>query len=62
MASVALILAMHISIVPLFTPQVGIGEDGQQTIVQSVQWQSVVQDRQAQVPDGGLVRWIWNWK
>ena len=57
MAPLALILALHLSIVPVFMPSVGIGEHGQEIISNAAQWSAVVQDQRAQIPDGAVFEW-----
>jgi len=44
MAPLALILALHLSIVPAFLPSISIGEHGQEIISNAIRWSAVVQD------------------
>ncbi|MHB1266440.1 MAG: hypothetical protein ACYCY2_02415 [Acidithiobacillus ferriphilus] len=60
MAPLALIL-LHLSIVPVFMPSVGIGEHGQEIISNAIQWSAVVQDHRAQIPDGAELQWRVRW-
>lgn len=61
MAISALILALHLSIVPTFIPSVGIGEHGQEIISRAANWSALVDHKEAQVPDGALVEWRLTW-
>lgn len=62
MASVALILALHLSIVPVFMPQINIGEHGQEIIGNNPNWSTLVEHGQAQVPDGAVIEWRYAWR
>ena len=61
MAPLALIL-LHLSIVPLFLPQVGIGEHGQEIIGNAANWSALAEHGHEQVPDGAVIEWreAWN--
>ncbi len=61
MAPLALILALHLSIVPTFIPSVGIGEHGQQQISDAANWSALVEHKEAQIPDGGMLEWKMEW-
>ena len=57
MAPLALILALHLSIVPTFLPSVGIGEHGQHEISNAANWSALVERKEYQIPDGGMIVW-----
>ena len=61
MAPLALIL-LHLSIVPVFMPSVGIGAHGQEIISNAIRWSAVVQDQRAQIPVGALLERTWRVK
>ena len=60
MAPLALIL-LHLSIVPVFMPSVGIGEHGQEIISRAANWSALVEHGHGQVPDGVIVEWRKSW-
>ena len=60
MAAIALIL-LHLSIVPTFTPSVGIGEHGQEIISRAANWSALVEHGYEQVPDGAVIEWRKSW-
>jgi len=61
MAPLALIL-LHLSIVPVFMPSVGIGEHGQEIISRAANWSALVEHGHEQVPDGAVIEWTWRVK
>jgi len=61
MAPLALILALHLSIVPVFMPSISIGEHGQEIIGNAANWSALVEHGHEQVPDGAEVQWRIRW-
>jgi len=61
MAPLALIL-LHLSIVPVFMPSVGIGEHGQEIISRAANWSALVEHGQTQIPDGAIMEWTEIWQ
>lgn len=61
MAPLALILALHLSIAPTFTPSVGIGEHGQVETSNAANWSALAEHKKAQIPDGGMLEWKMEW-
>jgi len=52
-----LIFALHLTIMPVFMPQVNIGEHGQEIVTNAPQWSGLVEHGKEQIPDGVLLEW-----
>ena len=61
MALSALILALHLSIVPVFMPSISIGEHGHVEISNAANWSALAEHKKAQIPDGGMLEWKMEW-